>query len=156
MIVIPLNQAKLHSEEFVHLRGIVVNDDNTTKFERLTVLPSSYTGVYVISISTLKLCILMFVTMGVETYSLNSHAIQIGMIFNSSYSLDNRRWIDITSQLVFQAEAEIFDGFYGKMWSVWVCTLLDVFGALAKERTATITYTNLDLKTKSLQTKSMT
>jgi hypothetical protein len=40
-------------------------------------------------------------TTGVQTYSLHSHAIQFGKIYNSSYFLGNRRWIGMTSQHVF-------------------------------------------------------
>ncbi|VDK78863.1 unnamed protein product [Onchocerca ochengi] len=35
---------KLRSEEYIHLRDAVVNDNNPTKVGRLTILPSSYTG----------------------------------------------------------------------------------------------------------------
>lgn len=39
-----MNQSKLRSEKYVHLRDAVVNDGNTTNVGRLTILPSSYTG----------------------------------------------------------------------------------------------------------------
>lgn len=39
-----MNQTKLRSEKYVHLRDAVVNDGNTTNVGRLTILPSSYTG----------------------------------------------------------------------------------------------------------------
>ena len=41
---IRVNQTKLPSEEYVHLRDAVVIDGYTTNVGRLTVLPSSYTG----------------------------------------------------------------------------------------------------------------
>ena len=44
LIFIRLNQTKLRSEEYVHLRDAVVNDGNTTNVGKLTILPSSYTG----------------------------------------------------------------------------------------------------------------
>ena len=44
LLFIRLNQTKLRSEEYVHLRDAVVNDSNTTNVGRLTILPSSYTG----------------------------------------------------------------------------------------------------------------
>ncbi|GFY59708.1 helitron_like_N domain-containing protein, partial [Trichonephila inaurata madagascariensis] len=44
LIFIRLNQTKLLSEEYGHLREAVVHDDNSTNVGRLTILPSSYTG----------------------------------------------------------------------------------------------------------------
>uniref|UniRef100_A0A182EZD9 Helitron_like_N domain-containing protein n=1 Tax=Onchocerca ochengi TaxID=42157 RepID=A0A182EZD9_ONCOC len=41
-----LNQTKLRSEEYIHLRDAVVNDGNTTNIGRLAILPSSYAGEY--------------------------------------------------------------------------------------------------------------
>ncbi|XP_055307038.1 uncharacterized protein LOC129571291, partial [Sitodiplosis mosellana] len=38
------NQAKLRSEEYIHLRDAVVNDGNVNDVGRLTILPSSYVG----------------------------------------------------------------------------------------------------------------
>ena len=39
-----LNQTKLHSEQYIHLRDAVVNNGNATNVGRLTILPSSYAG----------------------------------------------------------------------------------------------------------------
>ena len=44
LIFIRLNQAKLRSEEYIHLQDAVINDGNTTNVGKLTILPSSYTG----------------------------------------------------------------------------------------------------------------
>ncbi|VDN05143.1 unnamed protein product, partial [Onchocerca ochengi] len=44
LLFIRLNQTKLRSEEYIHLRDAVVNDGNTTNIGRLTILPSSYAG----------------------------------------------------------------------------------------------------------------
>ena len=44
MLYICLNQTKLRSEQYIHLRDAVVNDGNTTNVGRLTILPSSYAG----------------------------------------------------------------------------------------------------------------
>lgn len=41
---IRFNQAKLRSEEYIHLRDAVMNDANVNDIGRLTILPSSYTG----------------------------------------------------------------------------------------------------------------
>ncbi|VDN02975.1 unnamed protein product [Onchocerca ochengi] len=41
-----MNQTKLRSEEYIHLRDAVVNDGNTTNIGRLAILPSSYAGEY--------------------------------------------------------------------------------------------------------------
>uniref|UniRef100_A0A0K8VCF7 Helitron helicase-like domain-containing protein n=1 Tax=Bactrocera latifrons TaxID=174628 RepID=A0A0K8VCF7_BACLA len=38
------NQARLRSEEYIHLRDAVVNDGNVNDIGRLTILPSSYVG----------------------------------------------------------------------------------------------------------------
>lgn len=38
------NQAKLRSEEYIHLRDAVVNDGNVNDIGRLTILPSTYVG----------------------------------------------------------------------------------------------------------------
>ena len=43
-LFIRLNQTKLRSEQYIHLRDAVVNDGNTTNVGRLTILPSSYAG----------------------------------------------------------------------------------------------------------------
>ena len=43
-LFIRLNQAKLHSEQYIHLRNAVVNDDKATNIGRITILPSSYAG----------------------------------------------------------------------------------------------------------------
>ena len=44
LLFIRLNQTKLRSEQYIHLRDPVVNDGNTTNVGRLTILPSSYAG----------------------------------------------------------------------------------------------------------------
>ena len=44
MLFIRLNQTKVFSGQYIHLRGAVVNDGNTTNIRRLTILPSSYAG----------------------------------------------------------------------------------------------------------------
>ena len=44
LLFIHLNQTKLRSEQYIHLRDAVVNDGNTTNVGRLTILPSSYAG----------------------------------------------------------------------------------------------------------------
>ncbi|VDN03878.1 unnamed protein product, partial [Onchocerca ochengi] len=44
LLLIRLNQTKLHSEEYIHLRDAVANGDNTNNIGRLTILPSSYAG----------------------------------------------------------------------------------------------------------------
>ena len=44
LLFIRLNQTKLRSERYIHLRDAVVNDGNTTNVGRLTILPSSYAG----------------------------------------------------------------------------------------------------------------
>ena len=44
LLFIRLNQTKLRSEQYIHLRDAVVNDGNTTNVGRLTILPSSYAG----------------------------------------------------------------------------------------------------------------
>ncbi|GFU11004.1 helitron_like_N domain-containing protein [Trichonephila clavipes] len=44
LIFIRLNQTKLRSKEYVHLRDAFVHDGNTTNVGRLTILPSSYIG----------------------------------------------------------------------------------------------------------------
>jgi len=44
LLFIRLNQTKLHSEQYIHLRDAVVNDGNTTNVRRLTILPSSHAG----------------------------------------------------------------------------------------------------------------
>ena len=44
LLYIRLNQTKLRSEQYIHLRDAVVNDGNTTNVGRLTILPSSYAG----------------------------------------------------------------------------------------------------------------
>ncbi|GFX77386.1 helitron_like_N domain-containing protein [Trichonephila clavipes] len=44
LIFIRLNQTKLHSEEYVHLRDTAVHDGNTTNVGRLTILSSLYIG----------------------------------------------------------------------------------------------------------------
>uniref|UniRef100_A0A183HN50 Helitron_like_N domain-containing protein n=1 Tax=Onchocerca flexuosa TaxID=387005 RepID=A0A183HN50_9BILA len=44
LLFIRLNQIKLRSEEYIHLRDAVVNDGNTTDIGRLTILPSSFAG----------------------------------------------------------------------------------------------------------------
>ena len=44
LLYIRLNQTKLRSEQYIHLRDAVINDGNTTNVGRLTILPSSYTG----------------------------------------------------------------------------------------------------------------
>lgn len=38
------NQARLRSEEYIHLRDAIVNDGNVADIGRLTILPSSYVG----------------------------------------------------------------------------------------------------------------
>ncbi|VDK72957.1 unnamed protein product [Onchocerca ochengi] len=43
-IFIRLNQIKLRSEEYTHLRDSVINHSKTTKVGRLTILPFSYAG----------------------------------------------------------------------------------------------------------------
>ena len=42
LLFIHLNQTKLCSEQYIHLRDAVVNDSNNTNVGRLTILPSSY------------------------------------------------------------------------------------------------------------------
>ena len=44
LLYIRLNQTKLRSEQYIHLRDAVINDGNTTNVGRLTILPSSYAG----------------------------------------------------------------------------------------------------------------
>jgi len=44
LLFIRLNQTKLRSEQYIHLRDAVVNDGNTINVGRLTILPSSYAG----------------------------------------------------------------------------------------------------------------
>ena len=44
LLFIRLNQTKLRSEQYIHLRDAVVNDGNTTNLGRLRILPSSYAG----------------------------------------------------------------------------------------------------------------
>lgn len=39
-----LSQARLRSEEYIHLRDAVVNDGNIQDIGRLTILPLSYVG----------------------------------------------------------------------------------------------------------------
>ena len=42
LLFIRLNQTKLRSEQYIHLRDAVVNDGNTTNVGRITILPSSH------------------------------------------------------------------------------------------------------------------
>ncbi|XP_039282843.1 uncharacterized protein LOC120351029 isoform X2 [Nilaparvata lugens] len=44
LLFLRLNQTKLRSEEYIHLRDAVVNDGNTTNVGKLTILPSSFIG----------------------------------------------------------------------------------------------------------------
>ena len=44
LLYIHLNQTKLRSEQYIHLRDAVINDGNTANVGRLTILPSSYAG----------------------------------------------------------------------------------------------------------------
>ena len=44
LLFIRLNQTKLRSEQYIHLRDAVVNDSNTTNVGKITILPSSYAG----------------------------------------------------------------------------------------------------------------
>jgi hypothetical protein len=44
LLFVRLNQTKLRSEQYVHLRDAFVNDGNTNNVGTLTILPSSYTG----------------------------------------------------------------------------------------------------------------
>lgn len=41
---IRFNQAKLRSEEYIHLQDAIANDANVNDIGRLTILPSSYIG----------------------------------------------------------------------------------------------------------------
>ena len=75
LMFISFNQTTLRSEEYVNLGDAVVNCGNTTNIERLITLPSSYTSS---PRHMLKMQMRMLVTTGVQTYSLHSHAIQLG------------------------------------------------------------------------------
>lgn len=44
LLFLQLNQNKLRSEEYIHLRDSVMSDGNITDIGRLTILPSSFTG----------------------------------------------------------------------------------------------------------------
>ena len=44
LLFIRLNQTKLRSGQYIHLRDAVVNDSNTANVGRLTILTSSYAG----------------------------------------------------------------------------------------------------------------
>jgi len=44
LLIVRLNQTRLCSEQYIHLRDAVVNDGNTTNIGRVTILPSSYAG----------------------------------------------------------------------------------------------------------------
>nr|XP_042905176.1 uncharacterized protein LOC122270735 [Parasteatoda tepidariorum] len=44
LLYIRLNQVKLRSEEYIHLRDAVVNDGNLSEFGKMVILPSAYTG----------------------------------------------------------------------------------------------------------------
>ncbi|VDN05638.1 unnamed protein product, partial [Onchocerca ochengi] len=46
----------------------------------------------------------MFANTGVETYSLHSHAIQLGMVCKIEYFQSNRRWIGKTTARVFRQQ----------------------------------------------------
>lgn len=44
LVFIRFNQAKLRSEEYIHLRDALNNDGNVANVQRLTILPSTYMG----------------------------------------------------------------------------------------------------------------
>ena len=44
LLFLRLNETKLRSEEYIHLRGAVVNDRNTPNHGKVTTLSSSYIG----------------------------------------------------------------------------------------------------------------
>ena len=95
LLFIRLNQTKLRSEQYIHLRDAVVNDGNTTNVGRLTILHSSY-AVPVICMNMLKMLLRMFVSMVVQIYLLHLHVINLGTRYSSFYFKDNRRFIDMT------------------------------------------------------------
>ena len=88
---IRLNQTKLRSEQYIHLRGAVVNDDNTSNIGRVTILPSSYAG---------SPC---------HMHEYGQDVIHLGTRYNNFYFLDNRRFIDMTLRPVSS----------GKSWNHW-------------------------------------
>ncbi|GFV91560.1 helitron_like_N domain-containing protein [Trichonephila clavipes] len=44
LLYIRLNQVKLRSEEYIHLRDAVVNDGNLSELGKMVILPSTFTG----------------------------------------------------------------------------------------------------------------
>ncbi|XP_073986276.1 uncharacterized protein [Rhodnius prolixus] len=44
LLYMRLNQVKLRSEEYIHLRDAVVNDGNLSELEKMVILPSTFTG----------------------------------------------------------------------------------------------------------------
>ncbi|GFX66189.1 helitron_like_N domain-containing protein [Trichonephila clavipes] len=44
LLYILLNQVKLRSEEYIHLRDAVVNDANLSELGKMVILPSTFTG----------------------------------------------------------------------------------------------------------------
>ncbi|GFS98755.1 helitron_like_N domain-containing protein [Trichonephila clavipes] len=44
LLFLRLNQTKLRSEEYIHLRDAVVNEGNATNIGKMIILPSSYIG----------------------------------------------------------------------------------------------------------------
>jgi len=46
LLFIQLNQTKLRSEEYIHLRDAVANDGNMNAMRKVVILPATFTGSY--------------------------------------------------------------------------------------------------------------
>ncbi|XP_075211201.1 uncharacterized protein LOC142318522, partial [Lycorma delicatula] len=146
LLFLRLNQIKLRSEEYIHLRDAVLNDGNTTNVGKLTILPSSYIGrprhmqeysqdamSYVHHYGLPDLFI---------TFTCNPASDEIQQLLLPKQSHVDRH--DIIARVFRQTFKSLMD-FIVKN-EVWICVLLDVFSRMAKERIATCAYTNLALR----------
>ncbi|CAB3232186.1 unnamed protein product [Arctia plantaginis] len=85
---IRLNQAKLRSEEYIHLRDAINADGNAQNVGRTTILPAT-SEVRVICMNMLKMLCAMYDIMAHQICLSHSHAIQSGQKFNKNYFLAN-------------------------------------------------------------------
>ncbi len=54
LLYIRLNQRTLRSEEYIHLRDAMAVDGNTNNLGQVVILPATFTGKYVLSISKIQ------------------------------------------------------------------------------------------------------
>ena len=96
LLFILMNQTKLRSEQYIHLRDAVVNDGNTTNVGRLTILPSSYAGsprhMHEYAQDAIAYVRLYGRPDLFSTFTCNPSWTR----YSSFYFKDNRRFIDIT------------------------------------------------------------